>query len=98
MTLQLVHKGRLSLMDALAKWTVNPAGIVGLPGGSLAQGAPGDVTLVDLDARWTVDRAAFLSKGKNTPFAGRQVTGRAVATFVGGEPVHWALPGPAPTP
>ena len=88
LTLGLVQKGRLTLMEAIAKWTVNPARIAGLPGGSLADGAAADVTLVDLDAEWTVDPARFLSKGKNTPFTGMKLKGEVVSTFVGGRMVY----------
>jgi dihydroorotase len=88
LTLGLVQKGSLNLMEAIAKWTVNPARVSGLPGGSLTEGGPADVTLVDLDARWTVDPARFLSKGKNTPFAGMKLKGEVVNTFVGGKMVY----------
>jgi len=88
LTLSLVHKGRLSLMEALAKWTVNPARIAGLPGGSLAEGAPADVTLIDMESQWTVDPARFLSKGKNTPFTGMELKGEVANTFVGGRMVY----------
>jgi dihydroorotase len=88
LTLGLVQKGRLSLMEAMAKWTVNPARIAGLPGGSFADGAPADVTLVDMDAEWTVDPASFLSKGKNTPFTGMKLKGTVANTFVGGRMVY----------
>jgi dihydroorotase len=88
LTLRLVQKKRLSLMDAVARWTVNPARIAGLPGGSLADGAPADLVLVDLDAQWTVDPEYFLSKGRNTPFAGMKLKGEVVKTFVGGKMVY----------
>lgn len=82
---ELVHEGVLSLSDAIAKMTVHPARIVGLRGGTLATGAPGDVTIVDPDAEWTVEPERFESKGRNTPFGGRRLKGRACATIVGGE-------------
>jgi dihydroorotase len=88
LTLGLVQKNRLSLLEGLAKWTVNPARIAGLPGGSLADGSPADVTLIDMDAEWTVDPDRFLSKGKNTPFAGMKLKGEVVNTFVGGRMVY----------
>lgn len=88
LTLGLVHKGRLPLMEAIAKWTVNPAKIVGLPGGTLAEGAHADVTLLDTEAQWTVDPTLFLSKGKNTPFAGMKLKGEVANTFVGGRMVY----------
>jgi len=88
LTLGLVQKKHLGLMEAIAKWTVNPARIVGLPGGSLADGAPADVTLVDMDAQWLVDPSLFLSKGKNTPFSGMKLKGEVAATYVGGRMVY----------
>lgn len=88
LTLGLVQKGSLNLMEAIAKWTVNPARVVGLPGGSLAEGVPADLTLVDTEAKWTVDPARFLSKGKNTPFSGMNLKGEVTNTFVGGRMVY----------
>ena len=63
--------------------SVNPARILGVPGGTLAVGSPGDVT-VFADRAWTVDARLFLSKGKNTPFDGMTLPRRAVATVVEG--------------
>ena len=61
----------------------NPARILGVAGGTLAVGAPGDVTIF-ADRPWVVDPDRFHSKGKNTPFAGQRLPRRAVATIVGG--------------
>jgi dihydroorotase len=88
LTLELVREGRLSLSDAVAKWTSNPARIAGLPGGSLSRGMPADVIVVDPDKDWTVDPHSYLSRGRNTPFAGRNVKGEVVCTFVGGRMVY----------
>lgn len=88
LTLELVRKGRLGLMEAVGKWTSSPARIAGLPGGALAEGRPADIILVDPEREWTVDPARFLSRGKNTPFAGMKVHGEVVATFVGGRMVY----------
>ena len=52
--------------------------------GRLQVGGPADVTIIDPQRRWTVDPAAFRSKGRNTPFAGRELLGRAWGTLVGG--------------
>ncbi len=70
--------------------SVNPARILALPGGTLALGAPADITIF-ADREWTVDAATFASKGKFTPFAGRRLPRRIVATIVGGELRHGAL-------
>jgi dihydroorotase len=88
LTLALVRKGLLGLSDAVARWTANPARIAGLPGGSLAEGSPADIVLVDPDREWTVDPSYFLSRGKNTPFRGMTLHGEVVSTFVGGRMVY----------
>jgi dihydroorotase len=63
--------------------SVNPARILGVPGGTLAVGTPGDVS-VFADRPWTVDARLFRSKGKNTPFDGLVLPRRALATVVDG--------------
>jgi dihydroorotase len=80
----LVHPGLLPLPAALAKMTAEPARILGLPGGRLAVGAPADLTLIDPHASWRVDPARFYSRSRNTPFAGWQLHGRPVMTFLQG--------------
>jgi dihydroorotase len=55
--------------------------------GSLAVGALADITIIDPDVRWTVDRHKMQSKSHNTPYHGREVQGRAVMTLVGGRAV-----------
>jgi dihydroorotase len=64
--------------------SMNPARILNVPGGTLRPGAPADVTIF-ADRPWTVDPSAFASKGKATPFSGRTLPRRAIATIVGGE-------------
>jgi dihydroorotase len=59
---------------------------LGIPGGTLKEGAAADVTLIDPDQEWVVDPGQFRSKGKNTPFGGCRLQGKAVATLVGGVP------------
>ena len=81
----LVGSGMLTLSELAAKMSGNPANILGLAGGTLEVGAPADFTLVNLDEEWTVDPKEFVSKGKNTPFAGRKVCGRVKYTVVDGE-------------
>jgi dihydroorotase len=67
--------------------SVNPARLLGISGGTLAVGSPGDVT-VFAERSWTVDARAFHSKGKNTPFDGATFPRRAIATIVGGAVVY----------
>ncbi|TVP77102.1 MAG: dihydroorotase [Gemmatimonadales bacterium] len=86
----LVRTGRMDLATFLERASVQPARAFHLPGGTLEEGAPADVTLLDLDREWTVDPRAFVSLSRNTPFGGWTGTGRAVATLVGGRTV-WGL-------
>lgn len=91
---RLVHTGILSLTKLIRKMTVNPAQIIGLPQGNLTPGGSADLTVIDLDYQWQVDRERFASKGKNTPFHGWKLRGKPVMTIVGGrivyrEPGYW---------
>mgnify|MGYP000929984150 CR=1 FL=1 len=86
----LVKPGHLSLSDLVRRMSTEPARLLNLPGGDLAIGSPADITVFDPDAEWTVDPARFVSKGRNTPFAGHRLTGRATITIVGGEIVYAA--------
>jgi dihydroorotase len=84
----LVQSGELALPEAIRRMSTTPAGILGLPGGSLAPGAPGDVVVIDLERRWIVRGAELVSRSKNTPFEDWALQGRAVLTVVGGEIRH----------
>ncbi len=81
----LIQPGHLSWSQLLRCLAVAPAQLLGLNAGTLSPGAPGDVTLIDPNESWTVNARAFRSRSRNTPFDGRPVTGRVVATIVGGE-------------
>jgi dihydroorotase len=81
----LVEKGHLTWPQLIEKMTVNPAGVLGIDRGTLKPGRPGDVTVIDPTAEWTVDVSQFKTKSRNSPFDGWKVKGRAVATIVGGE-------------
>ena len=74
----------LPLLRFVELLSTNPARILGVAGGTLAIGSPGDVTIF-AERDWIVDPATFASKGKSTPFAGRTFKRRAIATIVGGE-------------
>ncbi len=90
--LSLFHEGRIDLPALIEKLTVGPVRALGLDRrvegiGTLSVGAPGDVTLIDPEAEWTVEPERFASKGRNTPLAGRTLRGRAVATVYEGHVV-----------
>lgn len=88
LSLRLVAAGVLTLPQLVAKLSTNPARILGVRGGTLREGAPADITVLNLHQPWTVDVAAFKSKSRNSPFHGWQLPGRAVLTVVGGEVVY----------
>ena len=89
--MSLVHRGELELATLIAKLTCEPARIMGnkYSGlGTLAIGAPADITLFDPTLEWVVDTKAFASKGKNTPLAGEKLKGKIMATIYGGKIVY----------
>jgi dihydroorotase len=84
----LVEPGHISLARALELWTDAPRRVFGLPEVRLESGYPADLVLLDPEAAWTVEPSAFHSKGRNTPFAGAHLSGRALATICDGEITH----------
>lgn len=83
----LVRRHKMPLRHFIALWSTNPARIFRLPGGTLKPGSPADITLLDLDARLTVNPDRFLSLSRNTPFSGQRLKGWPAATLVGGSVV-----------
>jgi dihydroorotase len=83
---ELVGPGYLELPAAIERLTAGPARCRRLPGhgGPVTPGAPANLTVLDPAARWTVDRAALASRARNTPFHGRELTGRVVHTLLRG--------------
>ena len=87
----LVHKKHaISLQRLVEMFTIEPARLLGLDRGTLSVGAAADITLIDPDLEWTVDKEQSFSRSRNTPFHGWELRGRAVRTIVGGKTV-WAL-------
>jgi dihydroorotase len=87
----LVHKKKaIDLPRLIAMFTVEPARLLGLDRGTLSVGAAADITLINPDLEWSVDKNASASRSRNTPFHGWELKGRAVRTIVAGETV-WAL-------
>ncbi|MEP6691298.1 MAG: dihydroorotase, partial [Gemmatimonadaceae bacterium] len=87
---ELVGNGVIDFPTLVERMSSTPARLFHLPGGTLAPKAIADVTVFDPARTWMVDPSAFLSKGRNTPYAGRALRGRAVATIVGGRVVFRA--------
>lgn len=84
----LVKPGIISWATLVEKMAVQPARLFKLPGGTLARGAVGDVTVIDPDREWVVDAKSFRTKGRNTPYQGRTLHARATCTVVGGRVVY----------
>jgi dihydroorotase len=85
---RLVRPGRLPLATLVARLSRDPARLLKLPGGHLGPGSPADITILDLDAAWTVEPARFRSRSRNTPFGGFALTGAPITTVVGGAIVY----------
>lgn len=86
----LVKQNGLPLLKLVEMMSTRPAQILGLPGGTLKEGAAADVTLIDPNMVWRVDKTKLYSKSCNTPFDGMELTGRAVCTILGGK-ISFAL-------
>ena len=81
---ELVESGIIDFATLVDRMSTRPARLFGLPGGTLRAGGVADVTVFDPKREWKVEPATFLSKGRNTPYAGRALRGRTLATIVGG--------------
>jgi dihydroorotase len=81
---RLIVPGRLDWPRLVDAMSTLPSRILGIDRGTLAVGSVGDVTIIDPNLTWEVDASTFRSKSVNSPFHGWQLTGRAVATIVGG--------------
>ena len=81
---ELVDPGILTPMQMAEKMSYNPARILGIDKGSLAEGKTADVVIIDPKAEYTIDVNSFASKGRNTPFNGRKVKGKVMMTVCDG--------------
>ncbi len=84
LSLRLVDDKIITLNQLILKMSANPARLLNVPRGNLKIGADADITVIDPDKKWTVDRNSLQSKGKNTPFHGWTLKGKAILTIVGG--------------
>ena len=78
----------MGLPDLVARLSLAPSRLLGLPGGRLAKGAPADLVLFDPHAPFVMDRATLQSKSRNTPFDGARMQGKVLATIVSGRSVY----------
>ena len=84
----LVEKGELDFSALVDRMACAPARLFNLPGGSLKRGGVADVTVFNPTERWKVDPSQFLSKGRNSPYTGMTLVGRAACTIVAGSVVY----------
>ena len=84
----LVATGILTLSQLVEKMSYNPAQILNLPCGTLQKGHPADVIIADIKNPYTIHKADFVSKGKNTPFEGKEVKGKILYTICDGKIVY----------
>lgn len=82
---ELYKKGILSLSEIADRMSTAPARILGLDGGEIKEGGVADLTIADLDEKWTIEPEKFVSKGKNNPFGGYNLQGVVKYTIVDGE-------------
>ena len=87
LTLSLVREGVMDLITAIAKLSWCPANILGINGGIIEEGGDADLTIIDLNKEYMVDKKDIKSKSHNSPFIGRLMKGKAVLTMVGGRVV-----------
>lgn len=81
----LVKTGKLTLMQLIEKMTTNPANLLGLNKGIIAEGKPADITIFDIEEQYTVDVSQFASKSKNSPYDGFELFGKVHYTIVNGK-------------
>ncbi len=81
----LYHRNIIPLPKLISKMTYEPAKVFRLDAGTLSIGADADVTIIDTELEWTVDAKNFYTRGSHSPFVGRKLKGRAVATIVRGD-------------
>jgi len=88
---ELYHKNHLSLFDFVSKFTKGPAELLNLNDVSLSIGTPADITILDLNKKFVIDKNKFYSKSRNTPFHNFEACGKSVALFVNGKCIYSEL-------
>lgn len=85
---ELVHTGLINYMQMAEKMSYGPARVLGIPKGTLNEGAVADITIIDPDREYEIDADSFVSMGKNTPFNGYKAKGMVVRTIVAGKTAY----------
>lgn len=85
MLTDLYHTNIFDLKTIISKMSCEPAKVFRLPGGTLKEGSVADITIMDLNKEWTVDSSKFYTRGKFTPYEGKECKGKAVATMLHGK-------------
>lgn len=88
---KLINEKILNWVEVVEKLSTAPARVLDIPGGTLNEGEPADITVIDPDLEWIVNPNDFKSLSRNTPFAGWQLKGKAVMTIVDGNTVYSSL-------
>ncbi|MBF1681487.1 MAG: dihydroorotase [Selenomonas artemidis] len=81
----LVHTGKMDMETVIERMSYAPARVFRLNAGTLNEGAPADVVVIDPQRLWTVEAEKFYTRGSHSPFIGRKLKGKAVLTVVDGE-------------
>ncbi len=84
----LLHSGEMTISQVVEKLTVGPARVIGSSAGTLSAGAPADITIFDPAVEQEITKESLISRSKNSPFLGRKLRGKVLATFVGGNAVY----------
>jgi len=95
LTLALVREGVVDLSTAIAKLSYNPASILSIKGGTIEEGKEADLTIIDLNSEYVIEKDSFKSKSHNSPFIGQKMKGKAILTMVGGR-IVWDSAEPSP--
>jgi len=90
LALKCLHNSEISLERLVDAMSLKPAKILNLPKCSIKTGLKANLTVIDLESKFTVNQLEFKSKSKNTPFIGMELKGRPIMTIVRGNPV-WIL-------
>jgi len=85
---ELVQKGVINISTLVSKFTKGPREILRISNGAILEGRDADITILDLDKEWIVDKKKFQSKARNTPFDTWKLKGAATMTIVAGKVVH----------